>query len=428
MAAATVAGGLLTGALLAIGMPKNLTLDTTALLDLVKISLAVVGGIGGAVALVIAYRRQRLTEEDNHRARQAAHREDTKLYIERFDKATDKLGSDAPAVRLAGVHALAALADDWRGGRQMCIDVLCAYLRMPPEPSPAQDAAKYATWRAMREVRATIARLIAVHLRAGSASWCGSDLDFTGVVFDDEADFSNVIISGGSVSFRGAVFSGSEVSFTGAMFSNGTTLFDNAVFSGSEVSFVFAKFAGGEVSFDAAEFSGGEVDFIAAEFTGGRMSFNGAKFSGGEVSFDGAYFMDGRTLFDEAVFASGKVSFGGGKFSGRGVWFSKAVFSGGEMSFRGAEFVGGEAATGGDVAFDRVQFTGGEMVFDEAAFIGGEMVFDEAAFIGGEVRFNAVADWSCPPTGLPAKAPGLHLPTSSAVAADDSQTVAGNPN
>lgn len=81
--ATLLAGGLLASALIWIGLPSKLTLDTGNLLDLVKISLAVVGGIGGAVALVVAYRKQRLTEEDNQRARLAARREDTKLYAER---------------------------------------------------------------------------------------------------------------------------------------------------------------------------------------------------------------------------------------------------------------------------------------------------------------------------------------------------------
>jgi septal ring factor EnvC (AmiA/AmiB activator) len=46
---------------------------------------------------------------------------------ERFATAADKLGSDKPpAVRLAGVYAMAGLADDWEENRQTCVDVLCA--------------------------------------------------------------------------------------------------------------------------------------------------------------------------------------------------------------------------------------------------------------------------------------------------------------
>ena len=35
---------------------------------------------------------------------------------------------------------MAGLADDWPDHRQMCVDVLCAYLRMPYEPEPGDDA------------------------------------------------------------------------------------------------------------------------------------------------------------------------------------------------------------------------------------------------------------------------------------------------
>jgi hypothetical protein len=44
---------------------------------------------------------------------------------ERFATAAEQLGSDKPpAVRLAGVYAMAGLADDWADNRQTCIDVL----------------------------------------------------------------------------------------------------------------------------------------------------------------------------------------------------------------------------------------------------------------------------------------------------------------
>jgi hypothetical protein len=51
---------------------------------------------------------------------------------ERFATAAEELGEDKPpAVRLAGTHALAGLADDWPENRQTCVDILCAYLRLP---------------------------------------------------------------------------------------------------------------------------------------------------------------------------------------------------------------------------------------------------------------------------------------------------------
>lgn len=52
------------------------------------------------------------------------------------NSATTRPPSASPAV-----YALARLADDWEEQRQVCIDVLCAYLRMPYQPDP--DASGY---------------------------------------------------------------------------------------------------------------------------------------------------------------------------------------------------------------------------------------------------------------------------------------------
>jgi hypothetical protein len=54
-----------------------------------------------------------------------------RLLRERFGRAAEQMGSGEPAVRLAGVSAMASLADEWEKQRQQCVDVLCAYLRLP---------------------------------------------------------------------------------------------------------------------------------------------------------------------------------------------------------------------------------------------------------------------------------------------------------
>jgi len=139
----------------------------------------------------------------------------------RFATAADKLGSEAPAVRLAGVYAMAGLADDWPENRQTCVDVLCAYLRLPYDPDPDEDSdpAERAAYRANREVRHTVIRVITAHLKDDApVSWQGLNFDFTGVIFDG-GDFTGAEFSGGAVSFVGTEFSGGEVSFRGAQFS-----------------------------------------------------------------------------------------------------------------------------------------------------------------------------------------------------------------
>jgi hypothetical protein len=65
------------------------------------------------------------------------------------------------------VYAMAGLADDWSENRQTCIDVLCGYLRIPYAPDPGQDAPEpeRLVFRASREVRHTVIRVITTHLR-----------------------------------------------------------------------------------------------------------------------------------------------------------------------------------------------------------------------------------------------------------------------
>jgi hypothetical protein len=123
---------------------------------------------------------------------------------ERFATAAGQLGDDkAPAVRLAGVYAMAGLADDWQENRQTCVDVLCAYMRLPYDPDPGADpvpAERAAAYRASREVRHTVIRVITAHLKADAVvSWRGLNFDFTDMIFDG-GDFTGAHFSVGTAS------------------------------------------------------------------------------------------------------------------------------------------------------------------------------------------------------------------------------------
>jgi hypothetical protein len=342
-AAVLVAGGVFYGLVYLLDVQeidRTAKLDASTLFDLVKLSFGVVAGAGALVALVVAYRRQRVDEA-------GAHREATRLHTERFSQAVDKLGSDSPAVRLGGVHALAGLADDAPDDnlRQTCVDVLCAYLQLPFTPDPGDDLAHQEErhrYLALRKVRHTILRLISDHYRRPQGthrSWQGCDLDLTGVTIDGSINFADAVFSGGSVSFEGALFSGGRVSFAGAVFSGGSVSFEGAVFSGSRVSFSGADFSGSRVSFASVRFAG-EVSFAAATFSDGSVYFNRATFSDGEVSFGSAKFCGGSVYFDRATFSGGRVYYGGARFVGSStrfpdgrVSFADAVFTDGRVTF-----------------------------------------------------------------------------------------------
>jgi uncharacterized protein YjbI with pentapeptide repeats len=265
----------------------------------------------------------------------------TRTLNERFATAAEQLGSDKPAVRLAGVYAMAGLADDWEENRQTCVNVLCAYLRMPYGPDPGQDAPEpqQLAFQAIREVRHAVIGVITAHLKEEAAvSWRGLNFDFTGVVFDG-GNFGGAWFSGGEVKFCGAWFSGGMVSFDLVRFSGGTVDFHQARFSGGMVSFNVAQFFGGEVRFGFAEFSGSTVLFAFSPFASGTVDFNNAQFSGGEVVFDGAHFSGSEVRFNDALFSGGAVRFGLVDLGG--VDFRATEFSGGTVDFKGAKFSGG---------------------------------------------------------------------------------------
>jgi len=124
-------------------------LDSSELLDISRSTAFSLGAIGAIAALLVGYRRQKSTE-DAHRhevATTASNLEFERIKQEaekisnlhdRYAKAVEQLASDNPTIRLGGVYVLSALANDWLivqdyRQRQICVDMLCAYLRSVPE-------------------------------------------------------------------------------------------------------------------------------------------------------------------------------------------------------------------------------------------------------------------------------------------------------
>jgi uncharacterized protein YjbI with pentapeptide repeats len=286
----------------------------------------------------------------------------TRTLNERFATAAGQLGSDKPpAVRLAGVYAMAGLADDWEENRQTCIDVLCAYLRLPHESDPGQTGAatvERRTYLEGREVRHTVMRVITAHLRGGANfSWQGMDFDFTGTIFD-------------GAFFEGAEFSGvSRVSFVGAEFS-------------------------GDINFEDAKFSAGRSEDAESSRVGpprGYVSFTDAKFSDSEVLFRNAEFF-GRVYFDDAKLSDCQVNFNAARITDGYINFSGAEFVGCQVDFSITYF------RGGNLNFNKAKFSGSQVSCDDAYFSGSDVYFYGTKFIGGKLDFHQVRSWVKPPT------------------------------
>ncbi|MFJ8620970.1 pentapeptide repeat-containing protein [Streptomyces clavifer] len=352
--------------------------------DNVKTTVTALTLVGAVLAGLYAYRKQLLEEGASHRA-------DAMQLAERYTKAAEQLGHDQAAVRLAGVYAMARLADDWEEQRRVCVDVLCAYLRMPYET----DTGGEGYMKGEREVRLTIIRTIRDHLQdpTTATTWCGHDLDFTGAIFDG-GDFGSAAFTGGTVSFRGATFIGGIVGFSRATFTGGTVNFYGATFSGGIVGFSRAMFSGSTVEFGAVTVSGGTVDFNRAKFTDGLASFCHARFTDGIVNFNRARFSGGRVNFSRAVFTGGTANFSRAAFTDGTVEFNDTRFSGGTVLLNFATFPGGAVSfnaamiSDGTVTFHHAMFTGGTVDFRHAELSGGTVDFSYAELSGADIHFS----------------------------------------
>ncbi|MEU9685742.1 hypothetical protein [Amycolatopsis japonica] len=108
--------------------PTGTAFGTTEVLELLKIALAVVAGLGGVVLLAVNMRKQRVAESEHLLAQAKDGREQAQSFNERFGTAAEQLAHDNAAVRLAGLYAMAGLADDWVANRRsasMCCAVTC---------------------------------------------------------------------------------------------------------------------------------------------------------------------------------------------------------------------------------------------------------------------------------------------------------------
>ena len=286
-------------------------------LDLVKVSLTTIGGIGGTGYLVIKYRE-----------RASAERADAE---QRLLSGVQQLGSGSPQVRIAGVYSLADVADTYRGEyRQRVVSILCGYLRtqrgewrtiVNEQDGPEQSSEEKVYVSHDGAVESTVLEVLVRHLRKRREKtkhreavtqlveddqlWCdctidlhdavlteiadfqhatfNRDADFSGATFNRYADFERATFNGDAhfggatfnryADFRGATFN-RDANFWGATFTNntdfgGATFTNNADFGGA----TFNRYA----DFRGATFTN-NADFERATFTH-NAHFQDATFS-----------------------------------------------------------------------------------------------------------------------------------------------------
>lgn len=323
----------------------------------------------------------------------------------RFTTATNQLAHDSSmTTQQSGAYALGSLADDWlarnnRQEAQVCVDILCSYLRTHhhvaarAENRPAGADYDYRVPPPDQPIRDSILRILTNHLHDGNGApgpWSHLDLDLTAAHIHDwtaaQAHFT------GDTSFRSAHFDG-DTSFGGARF-DGTTSFSDAHFDGN-FRLVGAHFVG-DTNFRSAHFDD-DTSFSDARFVG-TTSFESAQFTG-DTSFRSAHFT-GNTGFRDARFVGstgfsgarfvGNTSFVGAQFTRRGTaLLGDTILDGVDLktsaSFVGAHFGGTtsffSARFESPVTFQRAHF-GGTTSFDSAHFVSGPAVFADSRIVG----------------------------------------------
>ncbi|WSQ12959.1 hypothetical protein OG604_37245 [Streptomyces sp. NBC_01231] len=353
--------------------------------------------LGAIIAAVVSFLTARYNQERQRILFETTiSHEERRFFNERFSTASSQLGNEQAAVRLAGVHAMAGLADDWEEQRQTCIEVLCAYLRIPYAPKPDTDTPLFERleWQQNREVRRTIVRVIRGRLtEEASISWQGHSFDFSGGLFDG-VDLSGIsVFSGTQLTFRGATFysgaldcrrmrlDGGGVSFAGCRIGNGTkTAFSHSQFIDGVLDFSRME-CHSRLDFEGVKLSQCVIDFRNARFETCEVTFVEAELLGGEIDFSHSKVPNARFRFHRVKLAGAALSFDGVSFSYVELQFHRMEFLSGLITFRCAQLDDGCAVFSGG-------FIGGRIDFGYAEFVGADVLFMGDSCVGTEVDMH----------------------------------------
>ena len=315
-------------------------------LDRIKVTLTALGGVGAVGYLVIKYRERAALERGEA---------DEKLV-----RAVQQLGDASPQVRIAGVYALADVADTYEGPyHQRVVDILCGYLRTDRLLKYANGDTRYATnddgtpnydqpLSADGAVESTILSVLDSHLKtvsendtkenASPGPWSHCTLNLHGATLTESIQFTGSHIGAfnvqdikfaGHISFQDSVFVDCAI-FINSIFTQGVNFgnvrFDRqAIFSDAtlkkKVNFTGTRFS--DVYFDGSTFEN-KISFTLTTFTANvtfeatncekEIQFRGVTFPGYVnlkratfrqfADFTGVTF-DGETILEYAKFKHG---------------------------------------------------------------------------------------------------------------------------
>lgn len=386
-----------------IPQPKALTLEEVA--GIVQIGLGVAAAVGATVALLVAYRKQRDTES----VREA----------DKFTTAVEQMGHDSLFVRIAAVHALRDLADQWPQWRQRALDIMCIALVRVQDGDDASQA----------ELRREIQAVIRSRFASRKTDWIGSDIvlahgrlsagrlsglhlnggsiQLRDLTISDSVDMSGIVLSAGSrlsidnISVTGSLDASSmRIERNGAADMQRVALSGGAVLdtSSAEVAesatlrYAALSLSGeskwlcselevrGEVAIDEVELTGGaSIDLEEMECTNGRFSLINVRLTDASIRFRGIAARGGAyvRLFDWILERS-TVSFAGSKIEQSSVFFLSELI----------------ASDGSSVGVQKVYNKSGSLFYVYSTSLGCGINFDESENEGaGSTFILRVWEW-----------------------------------
>lgn len=349
--------------------------STGEVFELIRIALIVTGGVGGIAALVVALRKQRVAEATHLIALKSEIREEQRILSERFVAAARLLGDkDSAAVRLAGVYAVASVADDWLAERQTCIELLCGYLRLPYDLAVAPPSEKH--------VRASIMASLADHLQGNDGrDWSNHTFNLEGATFENER------LNGLRAWGCRFILNGAKILTGGLILSNGR--FNNCRFELSRV-----ELQGEALGFDGSWFQNCEIQMCDTSLSGGRFTLRRCLFDDSSLDFEKLRLSGGEIRLEECSFNSIRAG-RGSSLNAPVVKFTQAQLTAGSIHFSRCTFGKDEALwrrPTGIPVMNWIDCTvdGATLDFSHSVLTAAGLRFDHATVQAGELRFDWV--------------------------------------
>ncbi|MEY8656080.1 hypothetical protein [Brachybacterium paraconglomeratum] len=389
------AGGIIAGALASLWFLPELLLThwvgvsdlgdaerAEATLGVVQIVALAIGGIIAIVGVVISVSRHHEEVASNHRDQARLEAERDQELRSRYVTAVELLSdAERPIKRIAGLHALGALADDWQNidredEVQVCINTICDYLRQPPELDKAAELKRTAATEVA--IRTTAFDIIRNHLHEDApSSWSSHTFRLAGAHLDYLVDLrwarimdnGYIDLSGAAITDNGSVrLSGVRITDNGQIDLSGATITDNGSvhLSGARIT------DNGHIDLNRATITdNGSVIFIVATITdNGSVHLSGAR-----ITDNGHIELGGATITEH-----GSVDFSMAAITEHGsVDFSKATIT----EHGSVDFSKATIADNGTVTFDSVTPADDRKLFLRGGkFDGGELHLPGATIMG----------------------------------------------